>query len=116
VSASRRLLSATFIAFGTLHFVRPRTYEQMMPDYLPAHRELIYASGAAEVAGGLGVIFAGTRRAAGWWLVATLVAVFPANLHMALHPARYPAFPRVLLWARLPLQALLVWWAKPKGT
>ncbi len=87
-----------------------------MPPYLPFHRELVYLSGAAEIAGSIGVIFASTRRGAGWWLIATLVAIFPANQHMALHPARYPGFPPILLWARLPLQALLVCWAKPKGT
>jgi len=110
VTWSQRLLSVTFITLGTLHFVRPRMYEAIMPDYLPAHRELVLASGAAEIAGGAGIAFAGTRRAAGWWLVATLVAIFPANLHMALHSERYRAFPALLLWARLPLQAALIWW------
>lgn len=112
MSHSQRLLSATFIALGTLHFLRPQMFERIMPDYLPAHRELVLASGAAEIAGGAGVAFPGTRRAAGRWLVATLVAIFPANVHMALHPDRYRAFPPLLLWARLPLQAALVWWAR----
>ncbi len=112
MSRSRHLLSATFIALGTLHFLRPRTYETIMPDYLPAHRELVLASGAAEVAGGVGIAFGPTRRGAGWWLIATLIAIFPANLNMALHPARYPAFPAFALWARLPVQAVLIWWVR----
>jgi uncharacterized membrane protein len=110
VSRSQRCLSATFVALGTLHFLRPKIYEAIVPDYLPAHRQLVLASGAAEIAGGAGVAFAPTRRVAGAWLIATLVAIFPANVHMALHPARYPAFPPVLLWARLPVQAAIIWW------
>ena len=78
-----------------------------MPDYLPAHRELVYASGVAEMAGGAGVLSERTRKPAGWWLIATLIAVFPANLNMALHPDRYARIPPAALWARLPFQARL---------
>jgi uncharacterized membrane protein len=52
---------------------------------------------------------ASTRRAARWWLLATLAAVYPANIEMALHPERYPNLPAVALWARLPLQFLFGW-------
>ncbi len=107
----QRLLSASFITAGTLHFVRPGIYEQIVPDYLPAQHGIVLASGAAEIAGGVGVAFARTRPAAGLWLVALLVLVFPANVNMAVHSERFQAFAPVLLWARLPLQALLVWWA-----
>jgi uncharacterized membrane protein len=75
-----RLLGVTFLTAGALHFLRPRMYHAIMPRYLPAHRELVYASGVAELAGGAGVLHPRTRRAAGWWLIATLVGVFPANL------------------------------------
>ena len=108
---STKALAAFFAFAGTMHFVRPRSYMAIMPDYLPAHRELVYASGVAELAGGLGALPARTRRAAGWWLAATMVAVFPANLHMALHPERYRNIPRSLLYARLPVQALFIVWA-----
>jgi uncharacterized membrane protein len=91
-----------------------------MPSYLPAHHELVLASGAAEIAGAVGVIPPRTRRSAGLWLAATLVAVFPANLHMALHADRYPAVAPGLLWGRLALQPLGIWWAltatKPSET
>jgi uncharacterized membrane protein len=83
----------------------------MVPDYLPAHRELVYASGAAELIGGAGVLFAKTKRPAGWWLIATLVAIFPANVEMAIHAERFKQFPPAALWARLPLQGALVAWA-----
>ena len=108
---SRRLLALTFTVAGALHFARPRMYEQIMPAYLPAHHELVLASGAAEIAGALAVLHARTRRLGGLWLAATLVAIFPANVHMALHPERYSGFAPALLWARLPLQVLLVFWA-----
>jgi uncharacterized membrane protein len=111
VSRRQRLLGVTFTALGSLHLLRPAMYEQIMPDYLPAQRELVLVSGAAEIIGGVGVLSERTRTAAGWWLVATLIAVFPANVHMALHPARYPAFSPALLWARLPLQGVFIWWA-----
>src|ERR1700754_2082570 len=107
---SRALLGATFVAAGTLHFLKPRMYEAIMPRYLPAHRELVYASGVAEIVGGAGVIGARTRRPAGWWLIATLLAIFPANVEMALHAERFRRFPRPLLWARLPLQGALIAW------
>jgi uncharacterized membrane protein len=94
-----------------MHFIRPREYEAIMPGYLPAHRELVVASGAAEIAGGLAALHPRTRRLAGWWLVATLLAVFPANVHMAVHPERYRRIPRPLLYARLPVQGLFIAWA-----
>jgi uncharacterized membrane protein len=111
VSRPRRLLSAFFITAGTLHFLRPDIYEQIVPDYLPAHRGLVLLSGAAEIAGGLAVAFPATRRGGGAWLAAVLVAVFPANVQMALQADRHRAIPPALLWARLPLQPLLVLWA-----
>ena len=107
---SRALLGVTFLATGVLHFLRPRIYEAIMPRYLPAHRELVYASGVAELAGGAGVLHAKTRRGAGWWLIATLVAIFPANVEMAVHAERFKQFPEPLLWARLPLQGALIAW------
>jgi uncharacterized membrane protein len=81
-----------------------------MPRYLPAHRELVYASGVAEMAGGAGVLMARTARPAGWWLIATLLAVFPANVEMATHAERFEKIPEPLLWARLPLQAVFAGW------
>jgi uncharacterized membrane protein len=104
-------LGLFFLAAGALHFLRPAAYEAIVPDALPARRELVYASGLAEIAGGAAVLPARTRRAAGWWLIATLVAVFPANVNMAVNAQRFRRVPEPLLWLRLPLQALLVLWA-----
>src|SRR3954463_13498940 len=105
-----RLLGVTFIAAGALHFLRPRMYEAIMPRYLPAHRELVYASGVAELAGGAGLLHPRTARLAGWWLIATLLAIFPANVEMAVHSERFKHIPTPLLWTRLPLQGALIAW------
>jgi uncharacterized membrane protein len=106
-----RRLSLFYLVAGTLHFLRPRTYEAIMPAALPAKRELVYASGVAEIVGGAGVLHPATRRTAGWWLIATLVAIFPANVNMAVNADRFRGIPAALLWLRLPLQALLIAWA-----
>ncbi len=108
---SRRLLGLFFVLAGLNHFRVPRVYAAIMPPELPAHTELVYASGVAEVAGGLAVLHPRTARAGGLWLIATLLAVFPANVHMALRAERYAKIPAAALWARLPVQALFVWWA-----
>ena len=81
-----------------------------MPDALPRKREIVYVSGVAEMAGGGGVLVAGTRRAAGWWLIATLTAIFPANVNMAINAERFRAVPEPMLWLRLPLQGALIAW------
>ena len=95
-----------------MHFLRPRLYRAIIPPYVPAPDAMVYISGVAEIAGGVGLMTARTRRPAGWWLLATLAAVFPANLHMALHPEDYPQIPggAPALWARLPFQAVFAAW------
>jgi uncharacterized membrane protein len=88
----------------------PRAYEAIMPDYLPAHRELVFISGVAEAASALATLHPRTRRAGGVLGIATLIAIFPANVHMAQHPERYRKIPPWALYARLPLQALFIYW------
>ena len=104
----RLLLGAFFLVAGSLHFLKPKPYAATVPDALPRKLEIVYASGVAEIAGGVGVL-AG-RRAAGWWLIATLVAVFPANVNMAVNSDRFRSVPEPVLWARLPVQGLLIFW------
>jgi uncharacterized membrane protein len=103
-------LALFWIVAGALHFVIPRQYESIVPPALARwKRELVVASGIAEIAGGIAVLPEGTRRGARWWLLATLVAVYPANIHMAVNPQRYPRVPPAALWARLPVQGLFAW-------
>ena len=94
-----------------MHFLVPRAFLAIVPDYLPDHLALVRISGLAEIAGGLGVLFPATRRPAAWCLAALLVAVFPANLWMAQNPSRFSSIPAWALWARLPLQIPLIAWA-----
>ena len=108
----KRLCGPFFIAAGANHFINPRFYRAIMPDYLPAHDELVAASGVAEMVGGAALMGPRTRRFGGWWLIATLIAVFPANLHMALHPERYKNIPRNALYARLPVQLVFIAWVR----
>jgi uncharacterized membrane protein len=108
----RYLAGPFFVLAGVLHFTHTKFYVAIMPDYVPAHREVVYASGVAEIAGGLGLMAPATRKPAGWWLIATLIAVFPANVHMALHPERYKQMPKAGLYARLPVQGLFIGWVR----
>jgi uncharacterized membrane protein len=110
MSRLRPLAGPFFVIAGALHFVRPRLYRAIMPPWVPAHDAMVAASGAAEIAGGVGLMVPRTRRVAGWWLVATLVGVFPANLHMAMNPEQYSKIPAAALWARLPLQGVCIAW------
>jgi uncharacterized membrane protein len=112
---SRQLLAGFFASTGVLHFLIPRSYEAMMPPSLPAHSEAVAVSGVAEIVGALAVLHPGTRRFGRWWLLALLVAVFPANVHMAVNPEQVRGLdldriPRWVLWARLPLQPLAMLW------
>jgi uncharacterized membrane protein len=106
----RKLASGFWIVGGVMHFVIPRQYEAIVPSSMRKwRRELVVASGVAEIAGGLMVLPDSTRRGARWWLLATLAAVYPANVEMALHPERYKKIPPAALWARLPLQFVFGW-------
>lgn len=100
------------IAVGVLHFVQPAPFERIVPPWLPAARALVLLSGAAEIALGVGVMIERTRRWAAFALIALYIAVFPANVHMALHRvslvAGAPPPPTWALYARLPMQALMI--------
>jgi uncharacterized membrane protein len=112
----RRLFGPFFIFAGVMHFVIPRAYAAIVPPQLPNKRAIVYASGVAEIAGGAGVLHPRTRKAGSAWSVATLLAVFPANVHMALHPERYKVpGGRPALYLRLPVQALFIAWAIAAG-
>ena len=115
-----RLLRAAgpfYVFAGLMHFAIPRTYERIMPPWLPAHRPLVYASGVAEIAGGAALMHPDprVRHAGARFETATLLAVFPANVHMALNPGGYRGIPRAALYARLPLQAAFIAWALAAG-
>jgi len=109
---SRGLLAALFLAGGVNHFVNPRFYEAIVPPSMKRDaKRIVQVSGVAEVAGGLGVLIPLTRRLSGIGLIALLAAVFPANLYMAREPESFRRVPPWALYARLPLQPLMMLWA-----
>ena len=105
------LLSAFFVNVGVDHFVNPEFYLAIMPGYLPLHSEAVYISGFFEILGGISVLIPRLRAAAGWGLVALLIAVFPANIHMAINTDLFPDISPTLLYIRLVLQFIFIYWA-----
>ncbi|MEO6212359.1 MAG: DoxX family protein [Vicinamibacterales bacterium] len=106
-------LAIIFIVAGSFHLFAPAPYRAIMPAWLPAHDALILISGIAEILGGAGLLLRRTRHLAAIGLILLLIAVFPANIEML---REYRAqgltwWGEAALWLRLPLQALLIWWA-----
>jgi uncharacterized membrane protein len=109
------LLAVAFIGAGVNHFRNAEFYVRIMPPYLPWHYELVLISGVFEILGGIGLLIPRFQVAAAWGLIALLVAVFPANVYMALHPEvgaeRFPNLPHAVWWWRLPFQIVFIAWA-----
>ena len=118
---ARIVISGFFVSVGIHHFIDPTPYLIIMPPYLPAHLELVYMSGVFEMLGGLGLFIQRVRMFAGWGLIALLIAVYPANIHMLINEVYLPDMPKEkwLLWLRMPLQFVLGWlvyWANDLST
>ena len=115
----RWVLTLAMAGVGVMHFVEPATFTRIMPPWIPWHLAMVYISGVFEILGGVGLIPERTRAVSGWGLIALYIAVFPANIHMALHdiPFGDNPTPGWALWARLPLQlvlmALAYWVSRP---
>jgi uncharacterized membrane protein len=104
------IIAAFFVVAGANHFVNPDPYLSMTPSYLPWPAGLVWISGIAEMMGGVGLLLPQTRRFAAWGLIALLLAVFPANVNVALHGWPGVTLPPRVLWLRLLLQPVFVWW------
>lgn len=105
---ARAILALIMVGAGVLHLVSPGFFVSIVPSYLPYPSALVTVSGVCEIGCGLGLLLRTTRLFSSWALIALLVAVFPANVNMALHPGHYSL---ALVWLRLPLQGVLIWWA-----
>lgn len=109
----RGILAVSIIVVGITHFIRPEQYARIVPPQLPYPVELVYISGFFEILGGIGLLIPSVSVAAAWGLIALFVAVFPANINMAVNSIPIEGIPHIpwLYWARLPLQAVLIAWA-----
>lgn len=105
------LLAFAFMLAGANHFINPAFYLSIMPPILPAHLFLVYLSGVCEIALGALLLIPKYSRFAAWGLIALLIAVFPANVYMAMNAELFPQFSPEAIWLRLPLQFVLIGWA-----
>ena len=103
--------SIFFIGAGLDHLVNPEFYLSIMPPIFPMHSEAVLISGVLEIVGGIAVLMPGLRRAAGWGIFVLLIAVYPANIYMALYPELFPSIHSGFLYFRLALQFLFLYWA-----
>lgn len=108
---SRYLMVLLYLAAGLNHVINPEMYRKIMPPWLPWHKELVFLSGLCEIILALLLLPTLTRRIAAWGIIILLIAVFPANIQMAMnyHKEHNPGLWLTVL--RLPLQFLLIWWA-----
>ena len=105
------IMSAMYILAGIMHFIKPKVYLRIMPRYLPYHLPLVYISGVFEIVFGVLLLFPTTQEIGAWGIIATLIGVFPANIHMLKTNRVKKKWYIAALWLRLPLQALLIYWA-----
>ena len=109
--ASLFAFSIFFLGAGLDHLFNPEFYLSIMPPIFPMHSEAVLISGVLEIVGGIAVLMPGLRRAAGWGIFVLLIAVYPANIYMALYPELFPSIHSGFLYFRLPLQFLFLYWA-----
>lgn len=118
------LMGPAYVVAGALHFVVPELYAQIIPPMFPVPFALVYLSGLAEIAVGVGLLIPRTRYYAAWGTVALLLAIYPANIYMATSGVIIDGMPgggdpsALVRWGRLPLQGVLIllalWYTKPK--
>ena len=99
-----------FTTVGVLHFTSTATFTRIVPDFIPFPEWAVYITGVMEIAGGILLFFPKTRRFASYFLIFLLIIVFPANINMAVNRIDFGKVPTAVLWARLPLQVLLIYW------
>lgn len=109
-------MSLFYIQIGIKHFTNVEWFMQIMPPYMPFHKELVYLSGIFEILFGVMLLFRKTRFLAGWGLIFLLIAVFPANIYLAQTNGAAMDISATIAWGRLPFQAAFIalayWHAK----
>tara|TARA_A100000171_G_scaffold51644_1_gene66584 strand:+ start:752 stop:1102 length:351 start_codon:yes stop_codon:yes gene_type:complete len=110
-NTSLYIMSAMYILAGIMHFIKPKAYLRIMPRYLPYHLPLVYLSGVFEIVFGSLLLFPSTQEIGAWGIIAVLIGVFPANIHMLQTNKIKKTWYIIALWVRLPLQGFLIYWA-----
>ena len=100
-----------FVVAGANHFLNANFYLRMMPPILPAHLFLVYLSGVCEIVLGVLLLIPKYTKFAAWGLIALLIAVFPANIYMAMNPQIFSEISPTAQYIRLPVQLVLIAWA-----
>ncbi len=108
----RVVFSVSLIIIGSAHFLKPEQFARIVPPVFPAYTS-VYISGVFEILGGIGLLVPLVSVAAAWGLISLFIAVFPANIYMAVHNIKLDGIPQnqLIYWGRLPLQAVLIAWA-----
>lgn len=109
----RYIIASIFLITAILHFIKPKLFVKIMPDFIPCHLAMVYISGVAEALGAVGILVPQTQILAGWGLILLLVAVFPANINMTVSSVRrsgYKSWYSIVTLLRLPLQFVLIYW------
>jgi len=109
----RGVLAVCMVIAGILHFAQPDPFIRIVPGFLPAPALLVYLSGVIEILLGIGLLVPATRQFSAWGLVALFIAVYPANLNMAINHIQIAGIPDAW-WVqaiRLPFQFVLIAWA-----
>ena len=110
------VMSGFYIFAGLMHFKKPEMYLKIMPPFLPAHELLVRISGVAESTLGLALLIPSLRKKASIGIIALLIAIFPANIYMLMLGGEKFGLPQWVLWVRLPLQGVLIYWAAWQGS
>lgn len=105
------LMAGMYIFAGMMHFIKPKAYMRIMPRYIPNHRPLVYLSGLAEILLGIGLLFEQTRVIAIWGIITMLIVFFLVHFYMLSSDKAGMGLPKWLLWGRILLQFVLIWWA-----
>ncbi len=112
------VMSVGYIVAGITHFLVPEAFAQIVPPFVPSPLAMAYLSGLAEIVLGVGLLISRTRKLAAWGVIALLIAVFPANIYMAVSDVTVTGVFGTTLepspavrWGRLPLQIVLIVWA-----
>ena len=108
------IMSAFYVLSGSNHFIHPANYLSIIPPYLPLHEAINYVAGVAEICCGILLLFSATRNFAAWAVICMLIAFMPAHIYMIQQAPMQMGAATItpfIAWLRIPLQALLIWWA-----